>query len=111
MPISIAALKLAKRTITIAFTEKESLSLTYDPNAVNADREAQEAAQRSQGLSIAALAGSLHGIILEWDLVDEHGKPLPPSLETLKGLGLPVLMRLNREINRDFFPLMRSDES
>lgn len=111
MPISIAALRIERRTIEIQFNEKESLKLTYDPNKVNAEREQQEVDQRSQGLSIAALATSLAGVITAWDVTGDDGKALPPSYDVLSGLGLPVLMRLNREINADFFPLMRNDET
>lgn len=109
MPISISALRVDRRTITIEFNEKESLKLTYDPNKINVEREKEESDLRSQGLNIAALATGLSGIILEWDLLDEHGKPLPVTLETLKSLPYSALLRMNREINKDFFPLMRSE--
>ena len=80
MPISIAALTANRRTIKVSFGD-DFLSVIYKPSAINARQEARENEERAEGKHILSAARSLAEIIHGWDLVDDAGKPVPPSEE------------------------------
>lgn len=103
MPISIAALTANRRTIKVAFGD-DFLSVIYKPSAINARQEARENEERAEGKHILSAARSLAEIIHGWDLVDDAGKPVPPSEDVLSSLGLDVLQTLTREIIADALP-------
>lgn len=103
MPIRITDLVAGKRTIAIEF-EAGTLNVTYDPSAITADNEREEAMMRLRGMPINGIAQSLVKVIVEWDLQDDKGKPVPIDLEALTPLGYDVLAYLMRSINEDFRP-------
>lgn len=103
MPISIAALTANRRTIKVTFGD-DVLSVIYKPSAINAKQEARENEERADGKHILSAARSLAEIIHAWDLVDDAGKPVPPSEDVLSSLGLDVLQTITREIITDALP-------
>lgn len=103
MPIKLTDLVAGKRSIAIEF-EAGVLNITYDPSVITADNEREEIAMRMRGLVINSLAQSLERMIVEWDLVDDKGKPIPIKLESLTALGYDVLNYIMRSINEDFRP-------
>lgn len=103
MPIPLSALTADRRTVRVAFGD-DTLTLTYRPSAVNAVQEARELEEREKGQHLFAQARSLAEIVESWDVVDEKGTPLPPTVLTMQTLGLDVTSKLTRAILDDLLP-------
>lgn len=103
MPIRVSALVADHKPVAVVFGD-DTLNLTYKPSAVNAVQEERELADRKEGRHLFALAQSLSEVIDSWDLQDDDGNALPPTVDTLKPLGLDALQKINRVILADLLP-------
>lgn len=103
MPISIADLVVGKRKLSVTFPEG-TLNITYDPNKINVKSESEMIELRAEGRTLGSLAAQLANVIVEWDVVDDKGKPIAPTAEAIQSLGYSVMVFLNRKIAEDFYP-------
>lgn len=103
MPISLSALTADRRTVKVPFGD-DALTLVYRPSTINAVQEARELEDREKGRHLLAQARSLAEIILSWDLVDDAGKPLPVTEETIQTFGIDVVSKITRAVLADLLP-------
>lgn len=107
MPVSIAHLVQDRRTITVPVGD-ESLTITYRPGGFTPETEARLRQYADDQRGGAALVALLADCLVEWDLVDEKGKPLPINAKTLSGLPVLFLTQLAQAITEDMRPNLPS---
>lgn len=97
MPLTLAALAAATRTVTFEYLG-EQIHVTY--------RLAAQTIENEQ----ADLQDRLAAQLVSWDVLDDDGKPYPTDAESLKHFPAPIfLLRVAQEITRDVWATMRVD--
>ena len=83
--------------------EDESVTIVFDRNKITAAwaRSVREALERDE---TNPAAQSLVEIMISWDVVDDAGNVLPPSVEVLDSLPIGALMRLQEAIGEASVP-------
>ncbi len=107
MPVRVGNLVRDRRTVTIPVGD-ESLTITYKPSGITPeteDRLREYAADQRGGAMLVAL---LADCLVEWDLLDDRGKPLPVNAETLRQLPMVFLTQLVQAITEDMRPNLPS---
>lgn len=96
MPISLGDLQRNTRQI-VAHYDGEDVAITYAPGKLTpASVSGNDARQ-----SLEALLGTT---LLAWDVLDDAGKPLPVTQETLSAMPSRFLWVLVDAINEDIRP-------
>lgn len=104
MPIKLHQLSASTpKSLAIPFGDAV-LNIDYKPTAVTPNLEAREAERKAQGIVMTGVAEFLAEIITSWDLVDDKGKPIPPTRDTLMGFGMDVLGVISKAIQEDLVP-------
>ena len=107
MPVSISHLVRDRRTVTIPIGD-ESLMVTYRPSGFTSETEARLRQYANNQRGGAALVALLVDTLVEWDLLDESGKPLPINVKTLNGLPTLFLGQVVQAISKDMRPNLPS---
>lgn len=96
MPITLSDLVSKTRQIVVKY-DGEDVAITYAPGKLTpASVNAQEGRQNLE----IVLAETL----LAWDVLDEKGKPLPVTQETLSAMPTRFLWALIDGVNEDIRP-------
>jgi hypothetical protein len=105
MPIRLADLTKEIRTVTKHFEGTEdTLTITYRPRAWTPSIHAALLEAIDRGRTPEALVINLSTLVVEWDLLDDDGKPIPTTPESLRGVSLQVLNIAVETINADMLP-------
>jgi hypothetical protein len=105
MPIRLADLTKEARTVTKTFEGTEdTLTITYRPRAWTPSIHAALMEAINSGQTPEALVINLSTLVVEWDLLDDDGKPIPTTPESLRGVSLQVLNIAVETINADMLP-------
>ena len=103
MPVSITHLVRDRRTVTVPVGD-ESLTVTYRPSGFTTETETRLRQYADDQRGGAALVALLTDCLVEWDLLDEAGKPLPINAKVLSGLPTLFLVQVVRAITEDMRP-------
>lgn len=95
MPIRLSELVNDLRWVQISYAEQE-LNIGYRPNAVNIESMAI-LESLSQG-NIEELANLLPILIAEWDLLEDDGSMVPPTVATFRRLSFPLMQLITETI-------------
>jgi hypothetical protein len=105
MPIRLAELTKATRTVVQTFEGTEdTLSITYRPSAWTPAVMNEHLSAVSSGNTPEALVLDLATLLVSWDLLDDKGKPIPITAESLRRVSLEVLNVVLGAINADMLP-------
>jgi len=107
MPVSITHLVRDRRTVTVPVGD-EHLTITYRPGGVTAETEARLRQYADDQRGGAALVALLTDCLVEWDLLDEAGKPLPINAKVLSSLPTLFLNQVVQTITEDMRPNLSS---
>lgn len=103
MPIRLSTLTADRRPLRVPFGD-DALTLTYKPSTINAVQETRELEDKAAGKHVLSQVRTLAEAVISWDLQDDDGNPLPITEEVMKGLGLDVILKINRAIIADLLP-------
>lgn len=106
-PISVSHLSQDRRTITVPVND-ESLTITYRPGGLTPEVEDQLRELTDTQRGGATLVTFLLSCLVDWDLLDEEGRPLPISHKTLSRLPTLFLAQLVGAISQDMRPNLMS---
>jgi len=107
MPVRVGNLVRDRRTVTMPIGD-ESLTITYQPSGITPDTEdklREYAADQRGGAMLVAL---LVDCLVEWDLLDDRGKPLPITADSLRKLPTIFLAQVAQAITEDMRPNLPS---
>lgn len=103
MPVSVG--KLCSDTARVAIeVDGETLNVLYRPSGLTpaVQETLRELVQEQRaGMSLVTV---LRGTLVEWDLLDEEGKPLPTDEATLQELPIVFLAQVAEAISEDMRP-------
>jgi hypothetical protein len=90
-------------SVTFAY-EDESLTVVFDRNKItqNWARKVRQAIE-TESVDEAVYAATLE-ILIDWDVVDDEGNKIPPSMEILSQLPLAAFGRLSEAIGNASVP-------
>ncbi len=103
MGVRISSLVANKRTITISVGDN-ALNITYRPGGITPETEDRLRGYADEQRGGAALVALLADCLVEWDLLDDKGKPLPVNVETLRRLPVVFLGRIATAMTEDMRP-------
>jgi len=100
MSLSLRDLMQDERYITLEIGEG-TVEIHYRPSAFTpvVEDEMQRLIETNRPGN--GLARMLAGIVIDWDVLDENGQPLEPTVENLRRLPVAFLTRVTNAINRD----------
>ncbi|GEM_PF-2187252 len=105
MSISFRDLLLDERTIEVELKqpgyEGEVVRITYRPSAYTPTHEVKVAELERNRQPISALAESLCGILVSWDVLDDKGKQLEVNRETIYNMPFWFLASISEAISED----------
>lgn len=107
MPISTSRLAQRVLRVTVRVPDEqgefvsEELKVTHKPVTLSILNHWREAAKENEGWSTV---DELSEILIDMDLVDDHGKPVKPTRKVLETLDLPILRAVHKAIMEDIFP-------
>lgn len=104
MPITISDLRADLRELSIAIEGVGMLNVTYRPSAITAEVEAALMDSLERQRPGQAVVSLLAETLVDWDLQNDDGKPLPADAATLRRLPLRFLMLIAEAITRDIAP-------
>ena len=107
MPVTITHLVRDRRTVTVPVGD-ESLTVTYRPSGFTPETEARLRQYADDQRGGAALVALLADCLVEWDLLDENGKPLPINAKTLSSLPTLFLSQVVQAVTEDMRPNVMS---
>lgn len=110
MPKLSALTKQLPVSVTFAY-EDESLTVIFDRNKItqNWARKVRQAIE-TESVDEAIYAATLE-ILIEWDVVDDEGNAIPPSLEILSQLPVAAFQRLSEAIGNASVPSSEEGEA
>ena len=92
-----------RKTVTVA-VGNGTVQVTFRPGGITPeteDRLREMIAEQRVGASFVAL---LSGIIVEWDLQDDDGKPYPTDAESLRRLPTMFLYSVAQAVSAEMVP-------
>lgn len=95
----------ARRTMTVDY-DGESIDVTFRPAAIN-----DNWVDRLQGLDKEDRQGYMELLceaLIAWDILDEDGQPLPPTVELMRALPLDLLYQITWDLFESLTPKKRS---
>ena len=103
MPIRLSQVGKQQKTATVAY-DGETVDIVYRPGAFTPRVEARiNEAQKDSTVS-QELAQILSEVIISWDVLDDDGQPLPPTIDLLMDLPLAFLSAVSVGIGEDMRP-------
>lgn len=103
MPITLAEIAVNRRELSIPIGDGV-LNIVYNLAGLTPQVEAQFRRMAQEQQNGEALVSFLAPLLLEWDLLDEAGQPLPVTADVLQTLPLMFLARLVEAIGADIAP-------
>ncbi len=103
MPVRIGNLVRDRRTVTIPIDD-ETITITYRPGGFTPDTEDRLREYADDQRGGAALVAMLADVLVEWDVLDDDGKPLRPTAENLRRLPTMFLGQVAQVIAEDMRP-------
>lgn len=103
MPVRVGNLVRDRRTVNIPVGD-DTLTITYKPSGITPeteDRLREYAADQRGGAMLVTL---LADCLVEWDLLDDRGKPLPVKADSLRQLPTVFLAQVAQAITEDMRP-------
>ena len=97
MPINLEKMKAWRRTVVVKFASEEC-RVTYRPGAYTAsllDRAAKEPGVEGYYRTV------ISELVAEWDVLDDTGKAMAPTLELISTLSLEFLKAVKAAILED----------
>lgn len=104
MPARLSDLLKDRRTVTVDFGDGVSVRLTYRPSGLTPETEDRIREFTEARRGGAALIELLSDCLVDWDITDDTGNPLPVSPEVLRRLPLGVLAKLAEAVIQDLLP-------
>lgn len=103
MPIKVSNLKNNKRTVTGEYFG-DTFEVVYRPNGLTPtiEDELREAASNK------VLVEKICGLIVQWDVLGEDGKPLPIKPDVLKDIDSALLVAIIGACREDMAPKVKS---
>jgi len=97
----------ARRTVPVTY-DGETIQVTFRPAAINTDwQERLQALQRSDRTGFVEL---LAEALISWDIVDDNGQVLEPSVDLMRRLPIDLLEEISRAIFESLAPKHPSAE-
>jgi hypothetical protein len=96
MAIKVSQLNAPKRMVEVTFGE-EKMNVTYRPSCVT-PQFLDDLQQPKQG---EAITDAVQALVVEWDLLNEQGRKLPPTSAVIRKLPLSFLMAVIKAITED----------
>ena len=103
MPVRISNLVRDRRTVTIPIDD-DVVTITYRPGGFTPETEDRLRQYADDQRGGAALVALLADCLIEWDLVDDDGRPLKPTAENLRRLPTVFLSQVAQAIAEDMRP-------
>ena len=100
MPIRLIDLKKDRRTCIVTW-EGETAEIVYRPSAYTPETEDEMRQAFESGRPANGLAMILASTLVEWDILDEDGNKLPPTLELMRKLSNGFLVAVSNAIVED----------
>jgi hypothetical protein len=100
MAIKLSDLSKDTRTIPVEY-EGAEFDITYKPSAYTPETESAMQACFENNRPGNGLAEMLTDLLVWWDVEDEKGKNISPTLETLQKTPVPVLTTISGAITDD----------
>lgn len=107
MPVRVSNLVRDRRTIQVPVGD-EALTITYRPGGITPATEGRLREYSDDQRGGAALVALLADCLVEWDLLDDEGQPLPLDTKTLSQLPVIFLGHLAQAITEDMRPNLPS---
>lgn len=106
MPISLNHIKNDKRSIAIDYNG-DTLNLTYKPSELTPAIEAEIREEALEGRN-DRLIETVCKMVIQWDLLDEAGEPLPLEPEIVRDLPSAFLYAIQQGCREDMIPKSKS---
>ncbi|HXF08989.1 MAG TPA: hypothetical protein VNK45_10800 [Candidatus Acidoferrales bacterium] len=103
MPVKLSQLTADRRACRLAVGD-DTLTITYRPSGITPELEDQLREYTTDQRGGAALVTLLAHCLIEWDLLDDRGKPISPTAEHLRRLPTVFLGRVMQAIMEDLRP-------
>lgn len=103
MPIKLSHLASDRRTCTITVGD-ETVTVTYRPGGVTPELEDELRDCAADQRGGAALVALLSHCLVEWDVLDDDGRPLAPTPKNLRRLPTVFLGQVAQAITDDLRP-------
>lgn len=110
MPVTLRHLAADRRTCRLAVGD-DTLTITYRPSGITPELEDQLREYTADQRGGAALVALLEHCLIEWDLLDDRGKPIPPMAENLRRLPTVFLGQVVQALMEDLRPNPPSEGS
>lgn len=114
MPIRLSDLRKSSQPASFEW-EGEICNVKFRPGAVTAQMQISAAGLATVGDSperiveyVGDFVQAMADLIVEWDIVDEKGEPLPITPETIGSLSLPFLFAMFGAIMSAYNPNLKS---
>lgn len=107
MPVRISHLSADQRTIKIPWGD-DAVIVTYRPSGISPaieDRVREHMAAEKAGAMLVELLASC---LVDWDLLDDNGRPLPTNKKALRELPTVFLTKVTTAITEDMSPNLMS---
>lgn len=102
MPIRLADKLAETKTITVTWDD-DTADVSYHPNVVTpALLEQVDEAGREDNLDVMGVL--LEPVLDWWDVLDEKGKRIPVTRETIRNMPMPFLLKVQDAIQEDQNP-------
>lgn len=103
MPIRLSHILQDRRTCMLQVGD-ETVTVSYRPGSVTPDLEDELREYVADQRGGAALVALLAHCLVEWDVLDDRGKPLAPTAENLRRLPTVFLALVVQTIMEDMRP-------
>lgn len=103
MPIRLSDLSTNRRTVRLDVGD-ETVAVTYDSGRFTPELEDEIRELTADERNGAAIVALLSRCVLDWDILDDSGKPLKPTKDNLRRLPLAFLAKLASAIAEDVRP-------
>lgn len=118
MALKLSHLAQARKTcaVPVSFEDGEGnpvtgeLNVAYNPRSITPEMEDKIQRALEEKRQLTWLAETLAALVIEWDLLDDEGRPMPASVEVMKGMPAAVLNDIFQAVMGDMRPPQASDE-
>lgn len=104
MPLSLSGLSDSVRSLPKLDYPEGDLNVKYRANKITPDYEAAISEFQDQNTTIEGMVKMCAECIVEWDLLDDKGKPYQILPEVVRQLPVRIITDLVRSMGADQFP-------